>query len=129
MLFTLNQPIYLQIAEQLCEKILLREIVEGEKLPSVRELGKTLGVNPNTVMRAFDHVRDQGILLNKRGIGYYLSEKGYDLVRETGKKNFLEKELPRIQKKARLLGLTQEEISTEQDPAIQTSLTVIAIRY
>ncbi len=129
MTFTHNQPIYLQIAEQLCEKVLLREIGEGDKLPSVRELGKLLGVNPNTVMRAFDHLRDQGILLNKRGLGFYLSEKGYDLVRETGKKNFLEEELPRIQKKARLLGLLPEEISTEQDPAIETSLTLIAIRY
>ena len=48
-----HQAIYLQIAESVCEKILHGEWKEEDRIPSVRELGATLGVNPNTVATTY----------------------------------------------------------------------------
>ena len=49
---TTGQAIYLQIVDFVCEKVLLGEYQAEDKLPSVREMGMQLEVNPNTVMRA-----------------------------------------------------------------------------
>ncbi len=63
--FNEKQAIYLQIASIVCDTIL-----EGkwkvDKIPSVRELAVDLQVNPNTVMRAYDHLQQEQILMNKR---------------------------------------------------------------
>jgi DNA-binding transcriptional regulator YhcF (GntR family) len=52
--FRENQAIYLQIAELICERILLKQWASEDKVPSVRELAVQLEVNPNTVMRTYD---------------------------------------------------------------------------
>ncbi|HEV7378757.1 MAG TPA: GntR family transcriptional regulator, partial [Dyadobacter sp.] len=49
-----KQSIYLQIADYICEQILLAKWPPGERIPSVRDLASTLEVNPNTVMRTYD---------------------------------------------------------------------------
>ena len=46
-----KDAIYLQIVEMICENILTKQWLEGEKIPSVRELAVNVEVNPNTVMR------------------------------------------------------------------------------
>ncbi|HRN58369.1 MAG TPA: GntR family transcriptional regulator, partial [Agriterribacter sp.] len=50
MQFKDSQSIYLQIADYVCEKILLGEWKAEQRIPSVRELAVQLEVNPNTVM-------------------------------------------------------------------------------
>ena len=52
--FSQSQAIYLQIADFVCEKILLKEWPPESRIPSVRELAVQLEVNPNTVMRTFE---------------------------------------------------------------------------
>ena len=59
MQFKDSQSIYLQIADYVCEKILLGEWKAEERIPSVRELAVQLEVNPNTVMRTFDFLQQQ----------------------------------------------------------------------
>lgn len=108
--FSQNKPIYLQICDQIIERILSGESVPGERILSVRELGATLGVNPNTVMRSFEKLTADGIIYNKRGIGYFISDNAVDKVREERRKEFMEVELPQILKRLRLLGLDPEEV-------------------
>ena len=57
--FDSNKPIYIQIADNICEKILSGEMTPGSRIPSVREWGAKIGVNPNTVARSYE------ILTNK----------------------------------------------------------------
>ncbi|MDD4292288.1 MAG: GntR family transcriptional regulator, partial [Bacteroidales bacterium] len=71
--FNEHKPIYLQISDTICDKILGEEWREEERIPSVRELGITLGVNPNTIMRTYDHLQSVEIIYNKRGVGYYIT--------------------------------------------------------
>ena len=65
-----NQPkgIYLQIAEQVCDRILQGEWNDGDRIPSIRELAVNLGVNPNTVTRSYQSLLDRQIIENRRGI-------------------------------------------------------------
>jgi DNA-binding transcriptional regulator YhcF (GntR family) len=76
----------------------------------VREYGASIGVNPNTVMRTYEKLTDQGIIYNKRGIGYFISSDAKDIVLDAERKEFLENELPNVIKKMELLGLNPKEL-------------------
>lgn len=63
------QPIHEQLAGRIRRGIATSALVEGEKLPSARELARGLGVNMHTVLRAFQTLRDEGLLEVRRGRG------------------------------------------------------------
>ena len=78
--FDSNKPIFLQIADSFHEKILSGELNPGDRIMSVRELGGELGVNPNTVMRSYEKMTASGIIYNKRGIGYFISDDSLKVI-------------------------------------------------
>ena len=80
--FDQHKPIYLQIADAICERILTGQWPEGDRIPSVRECGVSLEVNPNTVARSYDELSTEGIIHNKRGIGYFVSPGAKSVIRE-----------------------------------------------
>jgi DNA-binding transcriptional regulator YhcF (GntR family) len=94
--FNENQAIYLQIADYFCENILQRKWQQGEKIPSIREIAVQVEVNPNTAMRTFNYLQDKGIIFNKRGIGYFVSDDGYEKTLELKKEQFIQEELPQM---------------------------------
>lgn len=103
--FHSDKPIYLQIADTLCEQILSGNMKAEDRIPSVREYGAEIGVNPNTVMRTYEKLTDDGIIYNKRGIGYFVSADAREKILEVQKADFLSKEVPAIRRKMELLGL------------------------
>jgi len=107
-----SNAIYLQIADQLCENILLGKWVPGDRIPSVRELAVSIEVNPNTVMRTFNYLQDKNIIYNKRGIGYFVSDDGFEKTRSLRKENFVNHELPRLFKEMRLLNFSTDDLGT-----------------
>ena|SRR5438445_1998542 len=110
MQFRESQSIYLQIADYVCEKILLKEWVEGERIPSVRELAVQLEVNPNTVMRTYEFLQQQEIIYNQRGIGFFTSPNAIRQAVNYRKQVFIEKELPQVFRSLFLLGMDPEEL-------------------
>ena len=94
MKFRESQPIYLQIADHVCEKILLHEWLPGQRIPSVRELAISLAVNPNTVMRTYEFLQNQEIVYNERGIGLSVSDKGIKNALAYRRAQFTEKDMP-----------------------------------
>lgn len=107
--FNSNRSIYLQIYDTVCDRIMAGELAAEERIPSVRDYGADIGVNPNTVMRAYEKLTADGIIYNKRGIGYFICQGAKEKVIQTQKKEFLEKELPEILRRMDLLGITLEE--------------------
>ncbi len=105
-----NQAIYLQIANHFFENILQKKWNAGEKVPSIRELAIQFEVNPNTTMRTFGYLQDKGIIFNKRGLGYYVTEDGYKKVVEIKAEHFINEELPAVFRNMKLLGLGLEDI-------------------
>lgn len=108
--FGANKPIYIQIADSFYEKVLSGALGDGERVPSVRETAADLGVNPNTVMRSYETMTDDGIIFNKRGIGYFISEGARDKVLEAQRRAFLETEWPEINRRMKLLGIELEDL-------------------
>ncbi|MDO9154463.1 MAG: GntR family transcriptional regulator [Paludibacter sp.] len=109
--FRETQAIYLQIGDYVCEQILLDRWNEGDRIPSVRELGVDLQVNPNTVMRTYDFLQSNEIIYNKRGVGYFVSEDAKTKIISYRKKQFLDQELPLFFKNLRILGMDFKEIA------------------
>ena len=115
MQFRESQAIYLQIADYVCEKILLKEWKTDQRIPSVRELAIQLEVNPNTVMRTFDFLQQQDIIYNQRGIGYFVSAAAYKNALQYRKDAFSEKDLPNIFRNMYLLGMELDELKPRFD--------------
>lgn len=109
--FNENKSIYLQICDAICEQILSGELRPDERIPSVREYGAEIGVNPNTIMRSYEKLTAERIIYNKRGIGYFISADAKEIVLESQRKDFLENELPQIIRKMQLLGIDSEILS------------------
>jgi len=101
-----NRPIYIQIADYFCVQILNKELSAGDRILSVRKVAVMLEVNPNTAIRAYHYLQDEGILYNERGVGYFVSDHAHDLVRELKRKEFIEEKLPVFYRDMRLLGIS-----------------------
>lgn len=108
--FDPNKPIYLQICDSICEQILGGMMKPEDRIPSVREFGATIGVNPNTVARSYEKLTDSGVIYNKRGIGYFISETARDIVLQQERTSFLENEVPQFFKRMSLLDIEPSEI-------------------
>ncbi len=108
--FDANKPIYMQICDSVCDRILSGELEQGGRIPSVRDFGAEIGVNPNTVMRSYEKLTDAGIIYNRRGIGYFIADNARDTVLQRQREDFINNEVPQILKKMELLGLNPEEV-------------------
>jgi GntR family transcriptional regulator len=108
--FSDNQSIYLQITEFVKEQILLNKWQKEEKIPSVRDLAAELQVNPNTVMRAYDFLQQQGIIYNRRGIGNHVSSDAGEKILAARKEKFLQSDLPVIFRNMLLLEIGFDEL-------------------
>ena len=109
--FSEPKGIYLQIADQIRERILRGEWKTGERIPSIRELAVELGVNPNTVTKSYQKLLERELISNHRGRGYFVSEDAAERALSEMKEEFMRDELPRIIGAMRLLGIAMEEIA------------------
>ncbi len=110
--FANNQAIYLQIAEEICSYILLKKWAQEERIPSIRELSVQLEVNPNTILRSFDTLQNEGIIYNKRGIGYFVSADGMEKAKIYLKQKFTDEDMPQFFKRMNLLSIPFNELET-----------------
>lgn len=108
--FKTNKPIYLQIVDFCFQKILINEWEEEGRVPSVRELGATLQVNPNTAMRAFEYMQAEEVIYSKRGMGYFVAENARKTILKLQRKEFFEEILPDTFKTMDLLDISIDEI-------------------
>ena len=69
-----DEPIYVQIVEQVGEAIAKGQIVAGDKLPAVRKLAAELVINPNTVARAYTILEQSGLVITKTGSGTFVAD-------------------------------------------------------
>lgn len=109
--FTDNKAIYLQIAEWVFEQILNGKWKEGDRILSVRELGTTLEVNPNTVLRSYDYLQNMEVIVNRRGIGYFVASEATDKIISYRRKQFVEEEIPAFFKTMKLVRMSWKELS------------------
>lgn len=107
-----NKAIYLQIADRICDEILLGQYLEEERIPSVREYAAVVEVNANTVMRSFDYLQVQNIIYNKRGIGYFVATGAKGLILSLRKESFLREEVNYFFRQLYTLDIPMKEIDS-----------------
>ena len=102
-------PIYLQIVEQVKVSAMFGRYRNGDRLPPVRELAMELRINPNTVAKAYQILKDEGVIDSRPGGGNFISlqQQNTDAMRET----MLSGELKNIIDKAEALGVPHERLA------------------
>ena len=104
-----DQPIYLQIKNQIKSQIMSGELKEGEQLPSIRFLAKELRVSMITAKRAFDELELEGFINSVQGKGNFVAGQNKELVREEFLKR-IEQKLEEITELSEISGISIEEI-------------------
>ena len=80
--FDNNIPIYIQISNIIKLQIVTKQLKSGDKLPTVRDLAETAGVNPNTVQRALSDLETEGFVYSVRTTGRFVTDH-VDLIQRT----------------------------------------------
>ncbi len=107
--FGSNDPIYIQIVDQVRLQLTTGELNPGDQLPTVRQLASDLRVNFNTIARAYRLLDEAGLISTQRGRGTYLLD--YDEKNESNvRKESLEEQLRRTVQSLLRQGYIQEEI-------------------
>ena len=101
-------PIYLQIIQILKADIARGKYQTGEKLPAVRELALTAGVNPNTMQRALADLERQGLLYTNRTSGRYVTEDEEMITKI--RERIAEERICAFLESMSQLGFTQEQV-------------------
>uniref|UniRef100_UPI003FEDB3B6 GntR family transcriptional regulator n=1 Tax=Prevotella sp. TaxID=59823 RepID=UPI003FEDB3B6 len=115
MTFNNDKAIYIQMADRLCDDILAGTYSDDDRVPSVREYAVSLEVNTNTAVKAYDQLARDGIIYNRRGLGYFVTPGARDSIMQARRKAFLDTTLPSLFRDMRLLGIGIDDIVKEWD--------------
>lgn len=100
-------PIYMQILNYVKRGIIAGTIVDGDELPSRRVLSARLGINPNTVQKAFKTLEDEGLILSRSGAKSYVNVT--KRVIERLKEELLMEDVKNITDALKQMGITKDE--------------------
>ena len=106
--YTSRTPIYEQIVNEIEKYVALGILKENDKILSIRELASNLGINPNTVKKAYEILENKNIIISISTKGT-LIKKNADNVKDDIINNYI-KDINNIIKEIEKLGLNKEEI-------------------
>lgn len=101
-------PIYEQLVQQLRHQIATGLLMPSEPIPSVRQLSIELGVNPNTIQKAYRQMEQEGLIYTVSGKGSFVTDETERLIQKqrTDQLNVLTQNMER----AREIGIMLEDI-------------------
>ena len=105
-----DDPIYLQIKNQIKVQIISGDLKVGEQLPSIRFLAKELRVSMITAKRAFDELELEGFINSVQGKGNFVASQNKELIREEYLKR-IEEQLQEIVKLSEIAGISGDELT------------------
>ena len=114
-----SQPIYQQVIEQIKLTIVNGGLKPGERMPSIRELAKTLKINPTTAAKIYNELAHQGVLILRQGQGAFVAPKVVSLANEEIHRIVAEHVRKMLVEGLRF-GLTREEIDLIIDTEYQS---------
>ena len=110
MIFNNDKAIFLQMADRLCDEILAGTYKDDDRIPSVRDYAVLLQVNTNTAVKAYEELAREGIIYNRRGLGYFVMPGAREKILSTRREAFLNNTLPELFRQMELLGIDAEEV-------------------
>lgn len=108
--FSNNKSIYRQIIDYAYLQILTGAWRPGERIPSVRELTASLGVNARTVLKAMDSLQASEMIISKRGMGFTLAADACTKVNAERRREFFSTTLPAFLSEMKILDIPAEDI-------------------
>jgi len=106
---TSKDPLYIQIKEEIKKKIITKELSAESQLPSVRVLSKELKVGVVTIKRAYDELVNEGFIISKEAIGYFVLEISDDWIKKIGKE-IIKEDILNVKEKAKMYKLSNSDI-------------------
>ena len=103
----IDNPIFLQIAEQLEDSIFTGAFPEETQIPSTNEISALLSINPHTVLKGMNVLVDGGIIYKKRGLGMFVKEGAVEKIRQS---QFYEQYVSTLISEALKLQMSKEDI-------------------
>lgn len=107
---TSRQAIYRQLSEQIREAIATGRLTEDERLPSVRELSRTLVVNPNTIARVYTELEREGVLNTRPGLGVFVARLRQELTKKARQQRLI-RHVDALLTEAVHLGFAPEDVT------------------
>lgn len=110
-----KEPLYRQLVSAISEKVALNQLENGVQLPSVREMALELGINPNTVARAYRELEAEGVVVSQRGKGVYVNAPSRPdwIDGDSSSASDLDDALDRLLEIARRRGISVESLTAE----------------
>lgn len=108
--FKQDKPIYMQLADRLCDEIILGKYKADERIPSVREFSALLGVNTSTIVKTYDFLSASGIIYTRRGLGFFVAPEALQIIVDNRRDKFFEVAVPEFFRQMKLLGISIEKI-------------------
>ena len=105
-----EKPIFIQIAEQLEDKIFTGVFREETQIPSTNEISALLSVNPHTVLKGMNILVDGETIYKKRGLGMFVMTGAVEKIRRKRKSRFYEQYITALIEEAAKLQMTKEDI-------------------
>ena len=103
-------PMHRQVTEQVKDAIAKGTLKAGEKLPSIREMSKALGISPITIKRSYRDLENSGYITTRAGLGSFVAEVDFGRLKSE-KTGEIEKELESVMKKAAGFGISRQELA------------------
>jgi GntR family transcriptional regulator len=103
-------PLYEQVVYAAKKAAVSGQMRAGDSFPSVRELGKSLKINPNTAHKVVMQLVDEGILEVHPGVGTVVVKRAYSTAADRG--NLLNKELEKLMVEAKRMGLSLDDVQS-----------------
>lgn len=105
-----NKPIFKQVSDFCRRQILSGNWSPGEFIVSTKEMAVRLGVNPRTVMKAYDELAMAKVIINKRGQGYVVASNGPELLHMLLTAEFENEIIPELLKNMEMCGLSPVQV-------------------
>ncbi|MCL2580770.1 MAG: GntR family transcriptional regulator [Oscillospiraceae bacterium] len=109
--FDPRQSIYEQIVQRFHRSLVSGELSGADRIPSIRDLAVSLGVNTNTIQRAYQEMERSGLIYSKRGMGFFIVEE--EQVIEKVKQEVVSQAVVRFLSEMRSLGFDDAKIFEE----------------
>ena len=109
-MFTQDKPIYLQMADRMMDEILSGTYKDDMRILSVREYGALLQVNTNTAVKCYEQLSRDGIIYQRRGMGYFVTAGARDRILEQRRQAFFSQRWPEVKREMELLGISMDEL-------------------
>ncbi|HSD71076.1 MAG TPA: GntR family transcriptional regulator [Woeseiaceae bacterium] len=108
-------PIYRQLRDRVVAMILEEVLVDGDALPSVRNVAAEYRLNPLTVLKGYQELVDEGLVEKKRGRGMFVTAGARRQLMKDERQRFVEEEWPKIAATISRLGLDIGDLFRHSD--------------